>query len=356
MVSNPLPHSDILHHVVDVHCHPTDAPSISSSSMENLPITICAMSSNQSDQSRVRNLASAYPEKVIPCFGYHPWFSHIISVESGVEKKQHYRNLFHDMIPDESKILEELIPGLPDPIPLEDVLKDLRRNLNDFPNAMLGEVGLDRAFRVAFDYYAVPRKLTPFTIPIDHQLKILHAQINIAVELGRNISLHSVKAQQYTMDLLQQLQSEHGEEWTRISLDMHSCGFSAQMWSDIQKKYPNVFLSLSTVINSRSSNHRSLISACSPERILVESDFNNVDMCAERTWDMVQTVADVKGWRIETEWAEGLNEADWGVVRRLEANWGRFRAGNHQLVASKRRQKQKQQEWISDSEEDEQMV
>jgi Tat protein secretion system quality control protein TatD with DNase activity len=115
-------------------------------------------------------------------------------------------------------------------------MNDLRRNLSDFPNAMLGEVGLDRAFRVAFDYYASPRKLTTFTIPIDHQLTILRAQINLAIELGRNISLHSVKAQQYTMDLLRQLKDEHGERWTKISLDMHSCGFSTQMWSDIQVK------------------------------------------------------------------------------------------------------------------------
>ena len=122
----------------------------------------------------------------------------------------------------------------------------------------------------------------------------------------------------------------------------------------VQKKYPNIFLSLSTVINGRSSNHISLIKACAPNRILVESDYNTVDMCAERTWDMVQVVAKVKGWKVENEWTEEEgNESDWGVIRRLESNWKRFQGGNHQFVTSKRRQRQKREEWLSDSENDE---
>jgi len=64
-----MPSEEVLRHVVDVHCHPTDAPSISSASMEDLQITICAMSTMASDQQRVRDLAVAYPTKVIPCFG-----------------------------------------------------------------------------------------------------------------------------------------------------------------------------------------------------------------------------------------------------------------------------------------------
>lgn len=60
---------DVLRHVVDVHCHPTDAGDIPPEAMETLEITICAMASMQSDQQRVAALAEAYPDKVIPCFG-----------------------------------------------------------------------------------------------------------------------------------------------------------------------------------------------------------------------------------------------------------------------------------------------
>lgn len=72
--STSLPGPDVLRHVVDVHCHPTDAPSISAESMRRLGITICAMSSMQSDQTKVKELAIGYPEKVVPCFGGYIYF------------------------------------------------------------------------------------------------------------------------------------------------------------------------------------------------------------------------------------------------------------------------------------------
>ncbi|KAJ8084578.1 Cut9-interacting protein scn1 [Marasmius tenuissimus] len=347
-----LPPNRLNSHVIDVHCHPTDT-TVSPEAMDALEITICAMSSRQEDQPLVRSLALSHPDKVVPCFGYHPWFTHRISLKPAIQKQDHYRSLFTPRNDDETRALDELMGLLPEPINLEDILGDLRRNLEDFPVAMLGEVGLDRSFRVAYDYFASPRKLTPFTIPIEHQLAILHAQIDIAVELGRNVSLHSVKAQQATMELLSDLKIKHGKRWDGISLDMHSCGFSPPMWKDIQKKYSNIYLSLSTVINSRSPNHMALIEACAPDRILVESDFNDVAMCTERTWEMLRIVADVKGWSLETEWLDEVNESDeaeWGVVRRLEKNWRAFKAGNHAPVGTlSRKEKREMQDWMSDS-------
>ena len=65
-----LPSTAILEHIVDVHCHPTDAPDgISAGSMQRLNITVCAMSTMQTDQVLVKQLATSYPEKVVPCFG-----------------------------------------------------------------------------------------------------------------------------------------------------------------------------------------------------------------------------------------------------------------------------------------------
>jgi Tat protein secretion system quality control protein TatD with DNase activity len=154
-----------------------------------------------------------------------------------LSKDEHYRQIFlnsssHKV--DYTDAFEKLLPLLPDPIPLHDILSDLRYNLEIFPDAMLGEVGLDRAFRVAFDYFVHPRQLTPFTIPLNHQLAVLEAQLDLAVELGRNVSLHSVKAQMATMDLLERMVRKHGDQWNKISIDMHSCGLSAQMWVDLE--------------------------------------------------------------------------------------------------------------------------
>lgn len=131
-------------------------------------------------------------------------------------------------------MFERLLPHLPDPIPLADILAELRRNFSSFPQAMLGEVGLDRAARVPIEYAAIPRELTNFTVPLEHQLAVLEPQIDLAVEFRRNISIHSVKSHQATLDLLNRMHQRHGFKWQRISIDLHSCGLSVETWRAIE--------------------------------------------------------------------------------------------------------------------------
>ncbi|KAL0951632.1 hypothetical protein HGRIS_008312 [Hohenbuehelia grisea] len=275
--------------------------------------------------------------------GHHPWFSHHISVDGRTAKEAHYRQLFSPKA-EQEEIFERLLALLPEPTPLEQILSTLRNDLQTFPNAMLGEVGIDRTFRVAMDYFANPRQLTPFTIPLEHQLTVLEAQIDLAVELGRNISLHSVKTQQVTMELINRMAKKHGERWTNISLDMHSCGLSPQTWLQLEKAHPNVFLSLSTAINGRSPNLKKLIATCAPERILVESDLDDIRLCTERTWAMVLIIAEVKGWAVEKEWADDVPISDSGVVRRLEGNWKGFQRGRHKHAVKQNRAARKADE------------
>ncbi|KAJ7195551.1 TatD DNase family Scn1 [Mycena haematopus] len=327
----------VLRHVVDAHCHPTEANSISPESMERLDISVCAMSTYHGDQSMVRDLALQNPTKVIPCFGYHPWFSHLISLHPVASKSEHYRCLFlGDSKPsaEDTSIFEELLSLLPDPITLEKVILGLRHNFELFSSttAMLGEVGLDKAYRVAFDYHASPRRLTPFTIPLDHQLSILEAQIDLAVELRRNVSLHSVKCPQITVDLLHKLKQKHGRQLDNIRIDLHSCSINPQVLIDLQalsahpcqKKHDNIFMSLSTTINGRSKKLNALIAACGPNRLLIESDIDNIDRCTEKCVEILGLVARVKGWSVEKEWVDELDKDEWGVVRRIEANWKAF--------------------------------
>ena len=94
---------------------------------------------------------------------------------------------------------------------------------------------------------------------------------------------------------------------------------------ELQKEHDNVFLSLSTAINERSPNHRALITVCANDRLLVESDYPDLNECAGRTWDMVIIVAEIKGWRIEEDWIDDLEMEKWGAIRKLEANWRGFR-------------------------------
>lgn len=175
-----------------------------------------------------------------------------------MSKEDHYRSLLlrtpSKVTDDEACTFTRLLPMLPDPTPLCDVLSELRANLIRFPNAMVGEVGLDRVFRIPFDYFAEDRELTTFTIPLDHQVAILKAQFELAIELKRNISIHSVKAQQATLDLLRELQQKHGESWYKISIDMHSCGFSPETWRQTEVRLNCLFRTCFTHARRRTRN------------------------------------------------------------------------------------------------------
>ena len=120
-----------------------------------------------------------------------------------------------------------------------------------------------------------------------------------------------------------------------------------------QRKHSNVFLSLSIAINSRSPGHRELITACSSERILAESDYHDISYSTGQTWQMLRAIAEVKGWRVETEWHElsPASENDWGVVRRLEHNWEVFQKGGHKPVRRKDKRKLLLEDWESDEED-----
>jgi len=117
------------------------------------------------------------------------------------------------------------------------------------------------------------------------------------------------------------LSSDHQ---AHIRIDLHSCSLNPQVLTAIQKKHKNVFMSLSTTINGRSNNLDALIAACSPDRILIESDIDDIDRCTERCIEILNIVARVKGWSIEEEWVDELTNEEWGVVRRVEANWKAF--------------------------------
>jgi len=131
--------------------------------MEDLPLRIAAMSSRFKDQHLVADMATRWPDKVgalssprcsqrrsslniwqsAPCFGFHPWFSHRISLQlSPPAKLDHYAALFLPEVPVEDAMrnthFAKLFESLPDPKPLSDALASVRNNFERFPNALLG--------------------------------------------------------------------------------------------------------------------------------------------------------------------------------------------------------------------------
>lgn len=165
--------------------------------------------------------------------GYHPWFVHTISLEHPAPSaEQHYRSLFGGVSATEAQLadLEELLPHLPAPVSLQDTLATLRGNLEAHPSALLGEVGIDRAFQLpvspagytldpavrgpalakkqAEETHSLGRRsraLTLLKTPLEHQLSVLTAQVELAVKLRRSVSMHSVKAPGATLQWLDEM-------------------------------------------------------------------------------------------------------------------------------------------------------
>ncbi|KAF3767836.1 Metallo-dependent hydrolase [Cryphonectria parasitica EP155] len=221
--------------IYDAHCHPTDTMATISSIAETMQArTLTVMATRSQDQELVAQLAGQYGvrspealassspqlERVIPAFGWHPWFSHQIyddltsssadkdasnipsPDDSEAVKWRHYNAV---LVPSpESKDDEGFINDLPTPYPLSALLSRMRTHLEQHPLALVGEIGLDKAFRLpshgpARDDGMTPgrrngQSLSPYRVSMAHQILIFKAQLHLAGELGRAVSVHGVQA------------------------------------------------------------------------------------------------------------------------------------------------------------------
>ena len=236
--------------IFDAHCHPTDTMA----SIRLIPSmkarALATMATRGEDQELVAQVAqshdiqnpaaglSAGPAdgRVIPAFGWHPWFSHQLyddfsSSSSFSNKVDHYSSVLHPSVVDDA----EFIAGLPEPLPLSGLLAGIRERLSRFPRALVGEVGLDKAFRLPSHgppQPHVPKKdgltpggregrlLSPYRVKMNHQVVVLKAQLALAGELRRPVSVHGVQAHGVLHDAL-------GSTW---------CGYEKQIQSKRQLK------------------------------------------------------------------------------------------------------------------------
>lgn len=168
---------------------------------------------------------------VLPAFGWHPWFSHELHDDrqstDDLDVSKHYKSVLD---PEPQDL--DFIKALPSPTPLTQYLAETERRLKDFPLALIGEVGLDRAFRLpdlpapkgsaeersdksggsAEEYTGGSREgrpLTPFRVSLEHQKVILRAQLDLAARMNRAVSLHSVQAHGVVFDLIQSMWKGH---------------------------------------------------------------------------------------------------------------------------------------------------
>ncbi|KAL3447957.1 Metallo-dependent hydrolase [Aspergillus insuetus] len=374
--------------VYDAHCHPTDTMSSIADIPRMKATTLTVMSTRGEDQDLVQKIANdlakdfpateKHPPRILPCFGWHPWFSHRIlddaadSTDPGIGesaaevKKAHYSKVLKPS-PDDA-----FISTLPEPKPLSQLISETRSRLLAFPTALVGEVGLDRAFRLpqawtqedidARSAEMTPgsregRRLSPYVVRIEHQKAILEAQLRLAGELHRPVSVHSVQGHGAVVELFKTLWKGHErkvasrrEMKRRQSVDGAHAGSDAEgdedgeSLSDGQVKQPlpfppricmhsysgpvetigqflhrsnpsDVYFSFSDVVNFGHQSDKSVavIKALPDDRVLIESDLHTAgDEMDKRLEQVTRQVCGLRGWELK----QG--------VQQLADNWKRF--------------------------------
>ncbi|KAI8635212.1 Metallo-dependent hydrolase [Xylariaceae sp. FL1651] len=217
--------------VFDAHCHPTDTMASVGSIPSMKALVLTTMSTRSQDQDLVCDVASRYgvpsgktlrspssstdQNRIVPSFGWHPWFSYQLYDDTisnptydgtSAGKIAHYNKI---LVPPPSSKDASFGEGLSDPRPLSDFLKETRARLEKYPLALVGEIGLDKAFRLPTvwttaheaerDEGLTPggregRQLSPHRVQMTHQTTVFQAQLKLAGQMGRPVSVHGVQA------------------------------------------------------------------------------------------------------------------------------------------------------------------
>ncbi|KAL7893688.1 TatD family [Trichoderma sp. SZMC 28014] len=380
----------------DAHCHPTDTMS-SIASLATLNARVLAiMATRSQDQHLVAQVAAEHGVsdsdsplnyedgsnsskrtcKVVPAFGWHPWFSYQLYDDTASNsenasttttedafKTAHYRTVLQPTPKDPS-----FLSSLPPPTPLSSFIASTRKQLTSFPHALVGEIGLDKGFRLpqqwlpddasSRDEGLTPggregRLLSPYRVQMQHQQAVLQAQLRLAGETGRAVSVHGVQAHGVLYDTIAACWKGHerkilsrrekkriapGAEESSSSDDdddddnevgngreprkkkkktargkpfppricLHSYSGSAdtlKQW--FHPAVPSqIFVSFSTAVNLGTDGGRAkleaVVRAVPDDRILVESDLHMAGEEAEDMLeDMYRLVCEIKGWDLE---------------------------------------------------------
>lgn len=321
------------------------------------------MSSTLPSQSIV-GTRSELSDSIIPFYGVHPWFTHHLCISSFHlspfdSKSAHYQSVFEC---DQAE-LQPYFDGLPDPIPLKRFIEEMERSLVANPRAQVGEVGLDRIFKLPFsianyvttpaidsalsqfpscDCHSLePSSATPQLATNDkrdrpkilktsllHQQTILAAQIKLAIKHKRAVSCHSVQSSEAIIDAFRKLKAADEVGWRRTAICLHSFGGSAESARVLQKgascfivirltkidpfvcaEHSNLFFSFSKIVSERSKGFTRLVQAVEPHRILLESDHSNPTKIDGLMLEIFDAVAAI------LEMSEGE------LLELVEANW-----------------------------------
>ncbi|KAK8060500.1 Metallo-dependent hydrolase [Apiospora saccharicola] len=358
--------------VFDAHCHPTDTMSSVATIPHMNTRGLAVMSTRLQDQDLVYDVAleqgvqdkdslfsqqASHERRFIPSFGWHPWFSYQIYDDtapntskydgSAESKIAHYNQI---LAPAPSAKDPAFSAGLPDPRPLSQFIQETRERLVKSPFALVGEVGLDKAFRIPESWTSSPNvehppqraeNLTPRRTggPV-HGVQVHGALYNVLAGCwkGHEREVLSKREKKRIAANAEKFETSDDEDEDKTKqqkvkpfpprICLHSYSGPVNMLK--QYVHPSVpaaiFFSFSVAINwvpeagaeaDKNKKTADAIRTAPDDRILVESDLHTagprMDQALE---DACRLVCEIKGWPLR----EGLE--------RLARNWRHFVFGD----------------------------
>lgn len=300
----------------DAHCHLSTHvqafPDVQTQVECNL------MSTNLFDLDYVLELGRKH-SWIIPCVGVHPWYSHLFCFGLCESSKHHYEAVL-------SGVDEDLLNNLPDPISLIEYLDKVDKYLEDNPKASVGEIGLDKVFKLPWGGYYGDyglkkepivrdgKRLSNYRVQLNHQIKVMELFLQLSITHRRSVSLHCVKAHGSLYDIVTKRYKNTG-----IPILLHSYSGSidhAKAW--IQQFGDSVFFSISKIFNMTRVDYQNLIELIPVRNLLLETDYG-VDF-----YDTSTHTADLKLVFESICSLKNLDQAE--AARILLENWNRFKS------------------------------
>jgi Tat protein secretion system quality control protein TatD with DNase activity len=365
--------------IFDAHCHPIELMASVEDIAQMKAKVLTVMSTRSQDQHLAEEAATRYQligktldfsdelsKYVIPAFGWHPWFSFQLFDDAKwgdvePDQVQHYKSILTPECDDE-EFMRELAP----PMSLSQALHETEKRLQKFPAALIGEVGLDRGFRLPHGPISDERQeklkyggskelhtpgsrngraLSAYRISIDHQKVVLKAQLELAARMGRPVSVHSVQAHGLVFDLMQSMWENHKKpskreqkktnnlrpsqsedrqsaNQGRLPFPPRICMHSYSGTVETLKQFlsptvpAGIYFSFSIVVNfSNETSNKAVdaIKAVPDDRLLIESDLHRAgEVMDDLLVQIIRKVCEIRGWDVE----EG--------AKKLKENWMRF--------------------------------
>ncbi|KAG2235294.1 TatD family [Thamnidium elegans] len=301
--------------VCDAHCHAHD-------DIENLQDIsqlktghITLMGVRQDDWDTVSKVAKECnekePNKCIPSFGIHPWFCHFLMMPEENDIQQHYQRILTSKDTQELQDMLETLSQLPT-FTFDTWYNNLRQHLLDHPNALVGEIGVDRAAKLlpggSIKWHGV--KPTSVQCSIEHQMSIFDIQCKLARELNRGISVHCVQGQGHLFNYLKAQSNQFSTRKLKLLKEipntlrmcLHSYGGApGSIKQFLELKGFCVYVSFSVGINARMTpplKLQELIRTVPEDRLLIESDLDSPKLIDNCMVDIIKIVAEARQWSI----------------------------------------------------------